>query len=157
MSDCAVHLALMPFCLSLSLSLSLSLRQNGTPEGPPLQLHAMEEEGYSRDLGKCPPPLAATFNPYLGNSPSTLQTYSLRTCLVLICCSISLKGKRDTDTCINFCSYKQGVREKSTDLAFFGFLPKSSRPEVSLSNLWMVRRFLRPCSLARMKTTVLWR
>lgn len=68
---------------------------------------------------------------YSGNSPSTLQTYSLSTCLFLICCSMSL--------------------------ALRGFLPNMSRPEVSLSSLWMVRRFFKLYSLARMKTTVLWR
>ena len=66
-----------------------------------------------------------------GNSPSTLQTYDFRTCLVLICCSISR--------------------------AFLGLRPNRSSPEVSLSRRWMVRRFLSPYSLARMKTTVLWR
>ena len=68
---------------------------------------------------------------YSGNSPSTLQTYSLRTCLFLICCSISR--------------------------AFRGLRPNIKRPDVSLSRRWMVLRFLRLYSLAKMKTTVLWR
>ena len=66
---------------------------------------------------------------YSGNSPSTRQTYSLRTCLFLICCSISL--------------------------AFLGFLPNMRRPDVSLSRRWMVRKFFKLYSLAKMKTTVL--
>ena len=64
-----------------------------------------------------------------GNSPSTRQTYSLRTCLLRICCSMSR--------------------------AFLGFRPNMSSPEVSLSRRWIVRRFFKLYSLARMKTTVL--
>ena len=37
------------------------------------------------------------------------------------------------------------------------YLPNMRRPEVSRSSLWMVLRFFRLYSLARMKTTVLWR
>ena len=68
---------------------------------------------------------------YSGNCPSTRHTYSFITCLFLIWCSISL--------------------------AFLGFLPNMRRPDVSLSNRWMVLRFFRLYSLARMKTTVLCR
>ena len=52
---------------------------------------------------------AAAPGTYMGNSPSTLATYSFLTCLVLICVSISL--------------------------ALAGFLPNMSSPEVSLSSL----------------------
>ena len=37
----------------------------------------------------------------------------------------------------------------------WNYLPNMRRPEVSLSSLWMVLRFFRLYSLARMNTTVL--
>lgn len=64
-----------------------------------------------------------------GNSPSTRQIYSFCTCLFLIWCSIWR--------------------------AFLGLRPKSSKPDVSRSNRWMVRKFFKLYSLAKIKTTVL--
>lgn len=66
---------------------------------------------------------------YSGKRPSTRQTYSFCTWRVRIC--------------------------SSNSRAFSAVRPNKSRPDVRRSNLWMVRRFFRLCSLARMKTTVL--
>lgn len=68
---------------------------------------------------------------YSGNSPSTRQTYSFWTCRLRIWCSIWR--------------------------AFFGLRPNRRRPDVRRSNRWMVRKFFKLYSLARIKTTVLWR
>jgi len=67
----------------------------------------------------------------LGKLPSTLQTYSLDTCRFRIWCSIWR--------------------------AFLGDRPNKRRPLVRRSSLWMVRRFFKLYSLAKIKTTVLWR
>ena len=75
--------------------------------------------------------LVVSLKTYSGNSPSTLQMYSLSTWRFLICCSMSL--------------------------AFRGLRPNMSSPDVSLSKRWMVLKLRRLYSLARMKTTVLWR
>jgi hypothetical protein len=68
---------------------------------------------------------------YSGNSPSTRQTYCFCTCRFLIWCSICL--------------------------AFLGLLPNNNKPDVNRSNRWIVRKFFKLYSLARIKTTVLWR
>lgn len=68
---------------------------------------------------------------YSGNSPSTRQMYCFCTCRFLIWCSICL--------------------------AFFGLLPNNNKPDVNRSNRWIVRKFFKLYSLARIKTTVLWR
>lgn len=68
---------------------------------------------------------------YSGNSPSTRQMYCFCTCRFLIWCSICL--------------------------AFFGLLPNNNNPDVNRSNRWIVRKFFKLYSLARIKTTVLWR
>ena len=61
----------------------------------------------------------------------TSHMYSFCTCLLRIWCSICR--------------------------AFLGVRPNSRRPLVNRSSLWIVRRFFKWYSLARMKTTVLWR
>lgn len=73
--------------------------------------------------------LLMSYDTHSGNSPSTRQTYSFCTCLLRIWCSICR--------------------------AFLGLLPKSNNPEVNRSNRWIVRKFFRLYSLARMNTTVL--
>ncbi len=70
-------------------------------------------------------------NTHSGNSPSTRQMYCFCTCRFLIWCSICL--------------------------AFFGLLPNNSNPDVNRSNRWIVRKFFKLYSLARINTTVLWR
>ena len=65
---------------------------------------------------------AAAPGTYMGNSPSTLATYSFLTWRVRICVSISR--------------------------AFAGFRPNISSPEVSRSSRWIVRRFFRLYSCA---------
>lgn len=73
----------------------------------------------------------AQYNTYSGNSPSTRQTYSFCTCRFLICCSICR--------------------------AFFGLRPNNSKPDVRRSNRWIVLKFFKLYSFAKMNTTVLWR
>lgn len=68
---------------------------------------------------------------YSGKSPSTRHTYCFCTWRFRIWCSIWR--------------------------AFFGLRPNSKRPDVRRSKRWIVRKFFKLNSFARMKTTVLWR
>lgn len=68
---------------------------------------------------------------YSGKSPSTRHTYCFCTWRFRIWCSIWR--------------------------AFFGLRPNSRRPDVRRSKRWIVRKFFKLNSFARMKTTVLWR
>lgn len=68
---------------------------------------------------------------YSGKSPSTRHIYCFCTWRFRIWCSIWR--------------------------AFFGLRPNNKRPDVRRSKRWIVRKFFKLNSLARMKTTVLWR
>lgn len=72
-----------------------------------------------------------TWNTYSGKSPSTRHIYCFCTWRFRIWCSIWR--------------------------AFFGLRPNSKRPDVRRSKRWMVRKFFKLNSFAKMNTTVLWR